>query len=338
MRRLSPAFLTIAMLGVVGLLVVLYVGKKLLARDVAPPSNPSVNVPMALTDLEPGTRITDAHLATGPTSRADLGRDVVLTSRALVGRVVKNKITGAQPISSADLYPPGQNAPLIIEPGNVAATVAIDSPFAATRGQFVDVHFTPSADPDQEETGGTIMTLFRGVKILEISGSAANRNATNVTLELSREQSNIILLAKDRGSLNLVYAPEGRGSGVVGVSDEDRATLYEILGYKKKPEVPEVPPFQTELFQGTGGRDIHYFRDGRRIGDGGYGGGTGNGDGTSGQPNLPPVRRGNLNGYNGARNQDSSPSASNAAPVTRRPSAIPNVVPNLANKAARGAL
>lgn len=261
MRRLSPAFLTMAMLGVVGLLVVMYVGKKLLARDAGPPPDPTVSVPMSLTDLEPGTRITEAHIANGPALRSKLTRDTVMNSRALIGRVVKNKIPATQPIKSTDLYAPGQNAPLDLEPGMVAVTVPMSSPFPATRGQYVDVHFTPSSDPDQESTGGRIMTLFKGVKILEMSSTS--RTGANVTLELTREQANIILLAKDRGTLNFVYAPEGKGSGGVAVSDQDRATLYEILGYTPKPPTSPEPPFITEVFKGTGSREARAYRNGR---------------------------------------------------------------------------
>lgn len=263
MRRLSPAFLTMAMLGVVGLLVVLYIGKKLLARDVTPPADPTVSVPMSLTELEPGTRITEAHLATGPALRSKLTREIVMTTRALVGRVVKNKIPATQPIKSSDLYAPGINAPLVVEPGMVAVTIPITAPFAATRGQYVNVHFTPASDPDESDTGGQILTLCKGVKILEITASRSNQSATNITLELTREQSQIVLLAKDRGTLNFVYAPEGKGTGGVGVSDADRATLYEILGYSPKPAVPPEPPFMTEVFEG-GGRSVFRFRNGRR--------------------------------------------------------------------------
>jgi len=263
-RRLSPALLTMVMLGVVGLLVVLYIGKKLLARDNGPPPDPTISVPMSLTDLEPGVRITEAHLATGPTLRSKLQRDVVLTSKSLVGRVVKNKILATQPIRSSDLYAPGQSAPLELEPGMVAVTVPMTAPFHASRGQYVDVHFTPASDPNQETTGGQIMTLFKGVKILELTASNVNRGSANATLELTREQANIILLAKDRGSLHFVFAPEGKGSGGVAVSDEDRATLYEILGYTPKPNVPLTPPFMTEIFEGNG-RSVHRYVEGRYL-------------------------------------------------------------------------
>ena len=102
MRRITPALLTVVMLGVVGLLVVAYIGKKLLAREAPAPVDTRMSVPMALTELEPGTRITEAHLAMGPVDRTKVTRDTVLTSRVLLGRVVKNKIEAAQPLSTLD--------------------------------------------------------------------------------------------------------------------------------------------------------------------------------------------------------------------------------------------
>lgn len=278
MRRLSPALLTMGMLGVVGLLVAAYVGKRLLAREEGPPQDPIVNVPMALTDLTPGTRITEAHVAMGRSKESKVTRDVVRTSRVLVGRVVKNAITAAQPISTLDLYPPGVDAPLNMEsPDNRAVVVPLGSATAATVGQYVDVHFTPSSDPDANVTGGQILTLFKGVKILQMSGSSSGGRSQTVTLELTREQANIILLAKDRGTLNLVYTPEGKGTGGVAVNDADRATLYQILGYNPKPAPEPEKPFQTELFSGSG-RRVHTFRDGMRADDyGGFGGGAGDG-------------------------------------------------------------
>ena len=53
MKRLTPAALTMLMLVVVGLLVVGYVAKNLLAREVPPPTDPILTVPMALADMEP---------------------------------------------------------------------------------------------------------------------------------------------------------------------------------------------------------------------------------------------------------------------------------------------
>jgi pilus assembly protein CpaB len=220
---------------------------------------------MALTDLEPGTRVTDAHLGMGRSRQSKITRDIVQSNRALIGRVVKNKITSAQPISTNDLYPPGQGIPLALEPGMVAVTVPLSAPMAAKTGQFVNVHFLPMNDPEMLQNGGRIMTLFKGVKVLELTSVVGGaRNAVNVTLELTPEQSNIMLLAKDKGQITMVYTPEGRGTGGVAVSDQDRATLYEILGYVPKPTVKPTPPFMTELFPGKD-RNVLQFRDGVRT-------------------------------------------------------------------------
>jgi pilus assembly protein CpaB len=274
-RRLSPAMLTMMMLGVVGLLVAMYFGKRLLATQELPPPDPVVNVPMALTDLRPGTRITEAHIGQGRARESGLTRDIIRSNRVVIGRVVKNPITAAEPISTTDLYPPGESPPLEVAEGMRAVTIPVGEATAAVSGlvqvgQYVDIHFTPSGIPGDDDTGGLIMTLFKGVKILAINGIAvggtsAGRGASNVTLELTPQQANIILLARDRGVLNLTYTPDGKGTGVIAVEDENRATLNEILNLAPRPE-PE-PPFVTEFFEGTS-RGVYQFRDGMRIGDG----------------------------------------------------------------------
>lgn len=273
MRRLSPAFLTIIMLGVVALLVAMYFGKKLLATAEPVVDDPLLNIPMALSDLKPGTEITEAHLGLGKARTSKMTRDVVRTNRVLVGRVVKNTIRAAEPISTLDLYPPGEHPPLEVGEGMRAVTVPLGSNTSIVDGlvdpgQFVDVHFTPNSYPTLTETGGMTMTMFKGVKVIAINGRSANaqassRGGNSVTLELSPEQSNIILLAQNKGELNLTYTPEGRGTGVVAVDDEDRAFFNQILGIEQPEEESIGPPFVTEIFSGTG-RRVQTFRDGMR--------------------------------------------------------------------------
>lgn len=270
MKRLTPAMLTVIMLLVVGGLVTAYVAKNLLARDEAPPEDPVVNVPMAIANLEPGTVITEAHLALGPARRSGLDREVVRSNRVLVGRVVRNPITAAEPIRTTDLYPPGEYPPLEIADGMRAVSIGLGDGSAVVDGlvrpgQYVDVHFTPESYPDEDYTGGMTMTLFKGVKVLAINrasrAGSVGRGANSVTLELTREQANILILAKQKGALQLTYTPEGPGTGGVAVADEDRATFDEILGLDP-PEPPEEPAV-TEIYSGTG-RRVLTFRNGRR--------------------------------------------------------------------------
>jgi pilus assembly protein CpaB len=104
-----------------------------------------------------------------------------------------------------------------------------------------------------------------------------------VTLELTPEQANIILLAKDKGALQLTYTPEGKGNGGVAVADADRATLSEILGLSEPKK--EEPAHSVEMFFGSG-RNVVQFRDGKRI-DSTFGNGLRPGDALNGLRQPP---------------------------------------------------
>ncbi|MCA8997133.1 MAG: Flp pilus assembly protein CpaB, partial [Planctomycetaceae bacterium] len=275
MRRLSPAFLTVMMLGIIGLLVVLYVGKKMFATAEAPPGDPLMEVPMALTDLPPGTVITEAHLAQGRSRISKITRDVVRSQRVIIGRVVKNPITAAEPIKSTDLYPPGEKPKPEVAPGMKLVTIstgdrAVLNDSVIRPGDFVDVKFLPGSFPNQEEVGSMILTLVEGVRVVEMNGSStgssgSSRRGTSLTLELTPEQANILLLAESNGELQFAYNPTGQGTGGISVDGAERVTLHQILGIEQVPEEePEDDTFVTEHYSGTG-RSEHEFRNGRRI-------------------------------------------------------------------------
>ncbi|MBL8848679.1 MAG: Flp pilus assembly protein CpaB [Planctomycetaceae bacterium] len=269
MKRLTPAALTMAMLVVVGLLIVGYVAKNLLAREAPPPSDPIMTVPMALADLQPGTVITEGHVALGRLRESQMVPETIRSDSVVIGRVVKQPIQAARPILTTDLYAPGDFPPLQLGPGMRAVAVSFDDSTAAVDGlvrpgQHVDVHFTPASYRDQEQTGGLTMTLFKGVKVVAMnrstSGGGASRGGNNVTLELNEQQANILILARDKGNLTLTYTPE-KGDGGVAVSREDRATLDEILGLE-----PVKQPFTSEVYYGSG-RTVLQFQNGRPVGN-----------------------------------------------------------------------
>jgi pilus assembly protein CpaB len=274
-KRLTPATLFTLMLVGVGGLVALYAGKKLLARQEVVEAPQLDLMPVPVADLPPGTVITTAHLGQARIKRERLIPETVRSERILLGRIVKNTLKRAEPINTGDLYPPGEGPPLDIAPGMRAVSIDLQDASAKVDGlirpgQYVDVHFTPSSNPDPVK-GPFTMTLFKGVKILSMgSGNARSSRSTTVTLELSPEQANIILLAKDKGALQLTYTPEGKGNGGVAVADADRATLSEILGLSEPKK--EAPPHTIEMYNGSG-RSTVQFRDGKRWES--Y---TGNGD------------------------------------------------------------
>lgn len=263
-KRLTPATLFMLMLIGVGGLVLAYAGKKLLATAEVV-EGPAVELlPVAVADLPVGTVITEAHIGQARILRDRIAPETARSERVILGRVVKNPLKRAEPINMVDLYPPGEGPPLDIAPGMRAVTIDMGDAATVTglkTGQYVDVHFTPSSISDPVK-GPFTMTLFKGVKVLALGAAANSRSAGGVTLELSPEQANIMILAKDKGALQLTYTPEGKGSGGVELEDADRATLAEILGLSKPQE--EKPPFVTEIYSGSG-RRTQLFQNGQRT-------------------------------------------------------------------------
>lgn len=265
MKRLTPAFLTMVMFGIVGLLVVGYVAKTLLARDSGPQAPTTRNVPMAISDIPAGTLLTENHIGQGPFPINRLDRDMLLVNRVIVGRIAKEDIKAAQPIKANSLYQPGEQPPLDVAAERRAVTVEVGNSAAmidglVKPGSYVDVLFTYQGTVDDRMQGGLTMRLFEGVKLLAINRnqqqSRVDRMTNNVTLELTEPQQNVIVLAKDRGQLTLSFNPAGEGHGGLALSNAERVTLYEILGMR--PAEPAPSPFLTEVFKGPN-RKLNYF-------------------------------------------------------------------------------
>ncbi len=116
-------------------------------------------------------------------------------------------------------------------------------------GQYVDVHLTPQLnDPtDTRFRGGLTITLLGGVRVLAVAGGGSGADSistdsiSTVTLELTPEQANMLILAREKGEIALSYNPDGKGRGGVAVKNQDRATMDEILGLNR-PDAPVSAP------------------------------------------------------------------------------------------------
>ena len=263
------------MFGLVGVLVVVYFTKIMFAQKEKPAVNNLREVPMAVTDISPGTVITADHLGMGRYDRTKLTPDVLLANRVIVGRVAKEAIRAANPIKAGQLYQPGELPPLDIGPGMRAVSVEVGDGVAVVDGiikpgDSVDVLFTATGTGvgnDNTYQGGLTLRLFEGVKVLAINRNFAqgrvDRGNNHVTLELTVAQTNIIVLAKDRGKITLTYNPNGKGNGGLALSNSERVTLFELLGLEKSD--PAREPFMTEIYRGSG-RVTNRFDDrGRNI-------------------------------------------------------------------------
>ncbi len=271
-KKLTPALVTLLMLGVVGLLIGVYIFKKLTASEPVADAPRTRNVPMAIADIEPGTLITEAHLGQGPVLTDEMERDTLLNNRVIVGRVAKTEIKRAMAIRSGNLYPPNEGPSLEVAEGMRAVTVVVgpndDLVDGLVRvGSYVDMLLTPNSGDDPRMHGGTTLTLLKGIKVLALnrtmrSNNRVDRGGNTATLELTPEQTNIVVQAEQGGNITLALNPDGRNGTGVSVSSDDRATLDEILNLEPLPK--PVPPFATEIFKG-GARDVLRFRDGERT-------------------------------------------------------------------------
>ncbi len=116
-----------------------------------------------------------------------------------------------------------------------------------------------------------IMTLFKGVKVIGLNsgtaGSVGNEpRINNVTLEMTPDHANVLLLANKKGQMTLGLHSRWQGREPVCSPRSGSGLPRRILGLKA-PEAPEAPkvtrPTVTELFSGAS-RRLQTFKDGLR--------------------------------------------------------------------------
>ena len=292
--RLTPWMLTVAVFGIICTLAAGYFMK--LAYNPTPvvePTRERRTLPMAVSEIAPGTVITRAHLGNGPWDRSQpLEPDTLVNLDTIVGRITRDTITAAQPLRGSMFYPIGDFPEIDVAEGKRAVVVQVSPTTAVLNsklkpGQFVDVQLTVenlNVSPNiQPQTTGLARnsvtmadamtaTLFKGVRVITINKGGASTtlqnaqvNANSVTLELDEDQARICLLAQKRGEIDLIYSKAGPGQGGIDIesSEQDRVFFLEILGLRS-PSLKQ--PFRTEHYRGPGYSDA-YFDDGVRTDD-----------------------------------------------------------------------
>jgi pilus assembly protein CpaB len=270
MKRLTPAAVTMMIFLVVGMLVTAYFAKRLLAeeRPQTAVSTPAVNpatiiapksparefqeIPVAICALQPGTELKAEYLGSRRIWIETLEPDTLFEERNLIGRIVKQRIAASAPIRASQLYEPGEQPALVVERNMRAVSVALSPASArlagfARVGQCVDVHFTPRAN---HLTAGRpralTVTLLRGVRVLAVTGDGSKPSSPQlVTLQVTPEQANALILARNKGEIALSYNPDCQATTATN-TNEDRATLENILGQQ-----PAQTRFTSESYKGS---------------------------------------------------------------------------------------
>ena len=253
--------LTVTTFLIIAALAIGFLFKKLFAQEVKPSlASSSQRVPMLTSAVEAGTRIERGHLGTGPWNPNDLTQDTLLNLDSVVGRIAKDDISAAKPLSASLFYPIGQRPPLDLAPGTRAVSVSLRNSTAMVdgligQGSFVDVWMTIDANlpyGSRRRRDSLSLKLFDGIKIIAINGSlkGGRRDRDSVvTMQLDAEQQAIMVAARHKGNITLTANPEGPGSGGLNVqmSEADRITLRQILGIE---EPDDKKPFLTEHIRG----------------------------------------------------------------------------------------
>jgi len=267
--------LTVAMFLIIAALAVGFLFKRLFAKEVVPVvEENSRRVPMLSSAVEAGTRIEASHMGSAPW-KGDLTPDTLLDRNSVIGRIAKEDITAAHPLSASLFYPVGQRPPLDLAPGTRAVSVSLGNSTAMVdgligQGSFVDVWMTIDANlpyGTQRRRDSLSLKSFDGVKIIAINGSlkgrGRNRNSV-VTMQLDAEQQSIMVAARQKGNITLTANPEGPGSGGLNlqISESDRITLRQILGIEE-PQANK--PFLTEHVRGNNRSYSQFDEDGNRI-------------------------------------------------------------------------
>ncbi|MCA8986332.1 MAG: Flp pilus assembly protein CpaB [Planctomycetaceae bacterium] len=204
MRILTPAFITILMIGIFGLLVLAYLWKTFFWVTPEPVVEETrLTVPMASADIPAGTYITEDHIVNGRMKREDQTPDTILSRSVVVGRYALEDISQATPIQTSQLYAPNTRPPLELKEGMRAVTLGVGNSTDIVDGlikpdDYVDVHLSLRDDAsDTRFRGGFTMTMFKGVRVMAINRMTQqtdlSRGANTITFELTPEQSNILL-------------------------------------------------------------------------------------------------------------------------------------------------
>jgi pilus assembly protein CpaB len=245
MRRSNFIILLLAI--VMGSIAALMARSWIAAHTAPTQTAQTGTIVVAATPLTFGTVLTTDNLSEIPWSNPQLPDGAFSTKTDLLKdgrRVVLNAIERSEMIVKGKITEPGQRASLsvLLEEGQRAVTVRVDDVRGVAGfilpGDRVDVMLLRTG-VRQGETENSADVLLENVKVLAIDQLANERQdqpaiatvAKAVTLQVSPEQAQKILLAGDIGKLSLVLrqAGESRLAQTGRMTDGD-------LGFAREPK------------------------------------------------------------------------------------------------------
>ena len=177
------------------------------------------NVVVAKTEIPLGEKITAEQLTLTPMPNASVPAGAFKSIDQVVGRVAIMPIGVLEQVTSLKLAPAGIGAglPAVIPEGYRAMTVRVDDVVGVSGfvmpGSFVDVVavIVPATQQSGENAGPISKTVLQNIKVLasgaKIDSPENQREPTSakaVTLQVTPEQAEILVLAVNEGRLQLI--------------------------------------------------------------------------------------------------------------------------------------
>ena len=224
-------------------------------RGTAPQTTPDlVSVVAAAKDLPAGKRILAADLKLISLSRKDLPKNVFLKAADVVDRAVSATLTANEVVVEGRLAAKGTGEGLaaLIEPGTRAISVQVNEISGVSGfiqpGTRVDVLFTRTfTNGDMATT-----TILQNVKVIAYGrqldavrpNPTDNTRATVATLLVSQEQGERLVLAEQRGRIQLALRSSLDDEMIDSFQPVKSADLGIPEPEKPKPVVapPPIPP------------------------------------------------------------------------------------------------
>ena len=236
------------------------------------PVKVSVAAPVALTKIlvssEPiqaGTLLKDTDLKEREVSAVDvLAEDMIAdeNNRAEIrGAMLRHYLDAGQPIRRADILRPRDRGFLatVLAPGTRAISIGVDATTGASGlispGDLVDVILTQEFARGETTAGRRVVaeTVLNRVRVIAVDqqiaqgaptnsslvgGAAANRIASNVSLQVTPEQAAKVVVAGHLGRLTLAIRSIDGDQSV----DPTSADPLKLADRSAKPIVPAPPP------------------------------------------------------------------------------------------------
>ncbi|QDT42255.1 hypothetical protein Pan241w_23370 [Gimesia alba] len=284
MAKISPGTMTAAIFAILLGLGAAYTVRQFMDKQPGPPilaedpvTPKKVLIPIASRDLIPGQTLSldDISIYRATPEMVDekfdsQGKQRIMSTQYITGRVLKTAIKAGQPFHTVDLFANGMGPGLsdILEPGNRAVTVAIHKignvAGFSRPGAIVDVLFRSDATNGIPET---TITLLEKVKVLAVgeiavpghkylSNSSGGKVVEDysVTLEVSPEQGKVLKVVEDHGVLSLALRNPNENTEVVSAGrSSDRLTLSNILGF-----IPNQRVSSMDIYRGGSLNTVHF--------------------------------------------------------------------------------